>query len=114
MKSHEKPFLFLSFVAPFPQFWHKRVGQVIGKPTFRFPEHRHKVGRDACFFFKLAQGGHISLFAFVDAALGHLPSVRAAIESLCCEDLASGVDQHDADARAIGQGVDLIGCHGHS
>ena len=49
------------------------------------------------------------VFAFVDAALRHLPAFDGLVDALADKDLALAVEQHHADAGPIRK----IGGHGH-
>ena len=55
------------------------------------------------FLQKLAQGRLPGGFALVDAALRHLPAFHGLIDALADKHLAIAVEQHDADARPVGQ-----------
>ena len=77
-------------------------------PVGRFGDDLDKVRRNAGFFGQFAQRGGLRVLAGVDAALGHLPRLDLAIEALADKGHPGGVEQHDADAGAIGQARGVV------
>ena len=51
------------------------------------------------------------LFALVDAPLRHLPSLPIVVDPLADKDFFLRIQQHNADAGAIGQFGNIIRCH---
>src|SRR5690606_31041738 len=105
-EADEVPGLPLALEPPAPelavQFGRKVVKQLLGQPG----EDLEVLGPRADFLAELAKHRRVDILAVVDAALRHLPPVAfAVVNPLADESLAPCVDQHHADAWAIGKGI---------
>jgi len=80
-------------------------GKVVGEPPRRLADNPRLAG--ARLLFQLAQRGFTGRFALVDAALRHLPGECAAgidlLDAIADPDKTIAIDEHDADARPVGQ-----------
>src|ERR1043166_9460083 len=81
-------------------------GQIVGQPLVVLAQELGLAGADL--FLKLAQRRFLRRLAIVDAALRHLPAFDGLLDPLADEDEAFLVQQHHADAGAIGQFLMLV------
>ena len=102
LETQEKPALLLATVAAFPHLAEQMIGQVVGNPVGVFGLDPGEVCIDAGFFFQLTKGSNIRGFAFINAALRHLPGAWC-VDALAGEDEALCVGQNDAHAGARGE-----------
>ena len=104
IEAEGEPALALAAILALPHIADEMRRQLIRQPAAA-------LGDDAPFgrtdlLEEFAPGRGARPLACVDAALRHLPGTRC-IDTLGDEYLAGAIDQHDADAAAIGQGFDL-------
>src|SRR5215467_3499424 len=76
-------------------------GKIVGEPVGMLAQDLG-VAR-AGFFFELAESRGARIFALVDPALRHLPSLERLIDALADENVPVAIEQHDADAGTIGK-----------
>src|SRR6185312_15457779 len=105
-EAHREPFLALAAIAALPGTPGDRARDVVDQPVADFGELLHRP--HAGLHVELAAGGIPGVFAGIDAALRHLPDMGVvdmldAAGTAADEDQPVAVDQHDADAGAIGQ-----------
>src|SRR5688572_5960537 len=104
-----EPFLALAAEPALPDLRHQLGRQIVLQPILALADEARAVGADL--LAHLAPGGLQRLLALVDAALRHLPGRAGVVDALGHEHLALLVDQHDADARPVGQLGDLLCGH---
>src|ERR1700676_2467843 len=75
--------------------------QVVGEPFLHLAQ-RFGLGR-ADLLFEFAQGRFDRSFAVVDPTLRHLPALDRLVDTPSDEHQSVAIDQHHADARAIGE-----------
>src|SRR5664279_3167146 len=107
-----EPLLLLAPVAPAPRLANQVGRQIVGEPAGRLPEQAHVTDRGL--LVKFTQRRLIRVFALIEAALRHLPPVALAsalvflVGTVTDPDEAGRIEQRNADARAIGQGRDVL------
>src|SRR5271170_7155504 len=105
-KAHREPFLGLAAVFALPRLADDLARDVVLQPVGDFAEALY--GTDIGFLVQLPQRGRPSLFALVDAALRHLPSVRRVdvlrpLDAPADEGKPGTIEHQYADTRAIGE-----------
>ena len=105
-EAHRKPFLRLTAVFAFPGLADDLARNVVAEPIRDLGNAFHRA--DVGFFAQLAQSGRPWLFAGIDAALRHLPSVReidvlGPADAAADEGAAVAIEHHQADAGAEGK-----------
>ena len=107
VEAEGKPLLGLAAVAAAPGLAGDDRWQVVGEPFGRLGEQGRRA--DIGFFVELARRGGERRLAGIDAALRHLPGMRAVdmfgsgTAALAGEDETVTVDQHHPDTGAVGQ-----------
>jgi len=110
-----EPDLLLAAIAALPGDAHERVGKIVGQPVAG-SGHEARAA-DARFLGKLAARCGLGVFALIETALRHLPPRPGALRRVAAigapsdEGEAVAIEQHDADARPVGQPL-LIGHSG--
>src|SRR6185312_8429335 len=104
-----EPFLRLAAIAAVPGLADQVARNVVAEPFGNFAETFDRA--DICFFVQLAQRRRPRLFAVIDAALRHLPSVGeihmlGPVDAAADEGKAGAVEHDEADAGAIRQGFE--------
>ena len=106
-EAHREPFLFLAAIFALERDPDEMRGKIVGEPPRRLADDPRLAG--AGLLFQLAQRGFTGRFALVDAALRHLPGEGAAgidlLDAVADPDKTIAIDEHDTDARPVGQTV---------
>src|SRR5690606_35510527 len=102
------PLLALATITPFPDAPGDGARDIVGQPLGDFAELFHRAG--AGFLVKLAHRRRPGILAVIDAPLRHLPDeivggVLDTARTATDENEARGIDQHHADALAVGKVV---------
>src|SRR5215471_18837941 len=100
-KPHRNPFLPLTAIAPMQRDAEEVLRQIIREPFLHLAERLGLARAD--FLFELAKGRFHRLFAFVDAALWHLPAFDGLVDAAPDEYETIAIDQHHAYARPVGE-----------
>ena len=105
-KAHGEPFLRLAAVFALPRLAHDFTRNVVFQPVSDLAEPFHRA--DIGLFAQFPHRRRPRLFAFIDAALRHLPRMREVdmfrpVDAPADEHQALAIEQNDANAGTIGE-----------